>query len=192
MAQQISEEVEKATFPHQYALSTRAGIECVGHLLQAATAGDECATVISIDGIGAFDLISRAAMLEGLARLEGGSSALPFVSLFYGEPSLYLWEDEKGHTHEIRQAEGGEQGDPVMPALFELDQHRALNAFQTQLLPGESLYTFLDEIYLIATPDCALFFYAIVEQELWRHARIRVHTGKTRVWNRAGERPPRI
>ena len=30
----------------------------------------------SIDGIGAYDLISREAMPQGLARLEGGRSAL--------------------------------------------------------------------------------------------------------------------
>ena len=30
--------------------------------------------------------------------------------------------------------------------------------------------------------------YAILQEELWRHARIRIHHGKTRVWNRSGTR----
>ena len=55
----------------------------------------------SIDGISPYDLISREAMLQGLARLEEGRSALPFVRLFYGTPSEYLWEDESGTTHKI-------------------------------------------------------------------------------------------
>ena len=43
------------------------------------------------DGISANDLISRQAMLQGLMNLDGGSSAFPFVALFYGTPSSYLW-----------------------------------------------------------------------------------------------------
>lgn len=54
-AQQISDEVEAATAPFQYALSTRAGTECVSHILQATTDSDEEATILSIDGVGAFD-----------------------------------------------------------------------------------------------------------------------------------------
>ena len=34
-------------------------------------------TIMSIDGIGAFDLISRNAMLEGLLRMEDGDQILP-------------------------------------------------------------------------------------------------------------------
>ena len=57
-------------------------------------------------------------MLEGLMRVEGGSSALPFVRLFYGTPSEYLWEDGTGTVHTIPQGEGGEQGDALKPLLF--------------------------------------------------------------------------
>ena len=35
VAQQVSSDVEKATAPCQYALSTRAGCECVSHVVQA-------------------------------------------------------------------------------------------------------------------------------------------------------------
>lgn len=31
--------------------------------------------------------------------------------------------------------------------------------------------------------------YKAIEEELWRHARIRVNTGKTQVWNRSGQQP---
>ena len=44
MAQQIAEKVEKATSPHQYALKTKAGSECVAHILQTLTDADSEAT----------------------------------------------------------------------------------------------------------------------------------------------------
>ena len=35
-----------------------------------------------------------------------------------------------GEVHDILQGEGGEQGDPLMPALFALGQHEAPEAIQ--------------------------------------------------------------
>ena len=55
ISQQISKAVEQATSPFQYALSTKSGGECIAHSLQALTDLDPRATVLSIDGIGAFD-----------------------------------------------------------------------------------------------------------------------------------------
>ena len=37
----------------------------------------------SAPGVGAYDLISRNAMLEGLLRMESGDQILPFVRMFY-------------------------------------------------------------------------------------------------------------
>ena len=90
----------------------------IAHIVQSATDNDARATVLSIDGVGAFDLISRRAMMTALHRMPDGDSILPFVLQFYGRPSTHLWEDENGTVREIQQGEGGEQGDPLMPALF--------------------------------------------------------------------------
>ena len=80
---------------------------------------DPRATVLSsVDGVGAFDSTSRNAMLAGLTHLEEGDKLLPFVRIFYSIPSTFLWEDDVGTTHHIRQGEGSEQGDPLMPLLF--------------------------------------------------------------------------
>ena len=79
MAKQVTKEVEAATSPFQYALSTRLGCECVAHVLQTLTELDEDATIVSVDGIGAHDLISRKAMLDGLLSVERGEQLLPFV-----------------------------------------------------------------------------------------------------------------
>ena len=111
MAQQLGPAVGNFTAPFQFALTTRSGCECVAHTIQALCQADPELTLTSLDGVSAFDLISRRAMLEGLAHVPGGASALPFVHLFYGRPSRYLWEDDHGVAHAIEEGEGGEQAD---------------------------------------------------------------------------------
>ena len=71
-------------------MSTRAGTVCVAHALQVLTELDAQATVVSIDGVGAYDSMSRNAMLEALIEMSGVSAALPFVRLFHGQPSRHL------------------------------------------------------------------------------------------------------
>ena len=43
-------------------------------------------TVLSVDGIGAFDLVSRVAMFLGLRNMEGRDTLLPFVVRNEGVP----------------------------------------------------------------------------------------------------------
>ena len=121
--------------------------ECVAHVLQGLTEDDPNATVLSIDGISAYDLISCRAILEALRRVPGGDQVLPFVRLFYDRHSTYLWEDDAGTVHHIVQGEGGEQGDPLMPLLFALGQHGALQAVQDSLGPTERLLAFQDDVH---------------------------------------------
>ena len=147
-------------------------------------------TVLSVDGVGAFDLISRSAMLQGLKDAPGCERALPFVLQFYGRPSTYLWEDDCAAVHEITQGEGVEQGDPLMPALYALGQHRALVAVQATLFPSEKLFAFLDDIWVVANPHRIAAIYAELERALWAHVVIRINLGKTQLFNRGGFLPP--
>ena len=186
LAQQFAKKAETATAPFQYALSTRAGCECVSHALQTLTDLDESATILSVDGVGAFDLISRRAMLEGLLNMEGGDRLLPFARQFYGSPSTFLWEDELGVVNHVQQGEGGEQGDPLMPMLLALGQHSALVAISERLQEGELLFAFHDDLYVKSSSNRAVECSHILRQELWRHCRISLNNGKTRLWNRAG------
>ena len=112
-----------------------------------------------------------------------------FLKLFCGSPSVHLWEDDMGETHEILQGEGGEQGDPVMPLLFSLGQHRALLAVNAHLIDGESFFAFLDDFYVLCSPE------RIGEVPQSDSAGV-VESGqhpsasrKTKVWNRAGAEP---
>ena len=52
--------------------------------LQTLIDVDDRANVLSNEGIGAFDLLSRGAMREGLRLVDGSSSALPFVLQLHG------------------------------------------------------------------------------------------------------------
>ena len=128
-------------------------------------------------------------MLLGLDKVVGRRQALPFVRLFYSEPSAYLWEDDAGTVHTIHQGEGGEQGDPLMPLLFSLGQPASLEALQRRMRPTERLMAYLDDIYFASRPERVGDVVAASVQELWAHARIRVHGGKTHIWNRAGTKP---
>ena len=131
LAKQYSKDFEAACSPFQFALPTRAGTECVAHVLRTATELDPRRTVVSVDGIGAYDLMRRKAMLSKLKEVPRANAALPFVRMSYGRPSEYVWVGDNGRREKVHQGEGGEQGDPLMPALYSLGQHSALdNAMQ--------------------------------------------------------------
>ena len=138
LAQHFAPRLQEACLPFQYGLSTRSGTEAVSRLLRAAAEADPRATILSVDAVGAFDHVSRQAMLGALAANPALQSLLPYARQFYAEPSSYNWYDDAGVAHEVLQAEGGEQGDPLMPALHSLAQHPALADTQALLSEGET------------------------------------------------------
>ena len=190
LAQQLHEEFQSACAPFQYALSTKAGAEALVRAIRASTESDPRTTVLSVDGVGAYDHISRLSMLSALADRPALAGLLPYAALFYGSPSTYVFYDAEGHAHDVQQGEGGEQGDPLMPSLFALGQHQALLETRARLHPSNALYAFLDDIYVTGPPEHTVGQFAIVREALARHANIQVHLGKTRAWNSAGEEPP--
>ena len=58
-AKQLSKQVEVACAPFQFALSTRAGVDCVRHTVRVMTEGNPDATLLSINGVGAYDHVLR-------------------------------------------------------------------------------------------------------------------------------------
>ena len=85
------------------------------------------------------------------------------------------------------QGEGGEQGDALVPLFFAVGQHSALEEASAQWLLGEHIFAFHDDICMVTMPERVGAVYAIVEEQLRTRARIRIHGGKTKVWNRGGE-----
>ena len=114
--------------------------------------------------------------------LSSGCSAAP----------TYIWTDHPGQTHPVQQAEGGEQGDPLMPALFSLALNTALQQFHEDLHDGERVAAYLDDIYITAQPSRIRTFFDALARHLSTHAGIRLHAGKTEVWNAGGVGPPNV
>ena len=79
-----------------------------------------------------------------------------------------------------------------MPMFFALGQHQALVQAQARLSGDEKLCAFLDDILHHSLPGRATEAHTIVEEELWTHAGIHLHHGKTKVWNRGGVEPENI
>ena len=86
--------------------------------------------------------------------------------------------------------EGGEQGDPLMPALLSLGQHSSLVAVQETLQPTKCLMAFLDDIYLVSQPERTAIAHRELGHQLWTRAGISLHAGKTQIWNTSGRCPP--
>ena len=130
LAQTYATQLQQACLPFQFGLSTRAGTEALARVLKVATELDPRATVLSVDAAGAYDHVSRGAMLEALHARPELQPLLPYARQFYATPSSYTWVDDSGTSHTVSQGEGGEQGDPLMPGLYSLAVHAALQEVQ--------------------------------------------------------------
>ena len=105
-------------------------------------------------------------MFRGLADMVDGEKIIPFVRQFHDNPSTYLWENDTGDVRRVRQSEGGEQGDPLMPSLFSVGQHRAMVVVQAEWNEGERLFAFLDDIYVVCSPDKIGQIYLLLAEQL--------------------------
>ena len=76
-----------------------------------------------------------------------------------------------------------------MPLLFSLGQHGALETAHRNLREGEFFFAFHDDVVMVTAPDRVRPVCAAMQDSLLCHAGIRIHVGKTKVWNKAGVRP---
>ena len=159
-------------------MSTRAGVDCVALAVKLLTDLDEDAVVSSLDGVGAYDHVSRARFLEELTNNPDLAPMLPFVRLWYSRPSTYSWTDDAGRVHQIPQAEGVEQGDPLSPLLFSLAIHAALRQANEELQPGEHLFAFLDDVYTVTPRRRAAEAAKLAADAIHAHAGVEPKLGK--------------
>ena len=68
LAQQFSAQLQQACAPFQYARTTRAGTEALARTLRFATESNQSTTVVSVDGVGAYDHISWSCMFQDVPR----------------------------------------------------------------------------------------------------------------------------
>ena len=120
VAKQHAENFLKATSPYQFALQTKAGVEALAHVLRVLAESDEQIVILSIDGIGTFDHVTRASFMRKLETIPELQEILPLTTALYGSASRFIWTDDDGIAHTIIQTEGREQGCPLMPALYAL------------------------------------------------------------------------
>ena len=135
-----------------FGMSTRCGTDGLVHLARALFESDPVQTILCIDCVGAFDHESRARMFERLLATPSLRPILPFVRLWYSSPSAAVWADDAGSTHVASSAEGGEQGDALMPGLFCIALAPALEEIQNRLAPGVLVVAYLDDIYVFTRP----------------------------------------
>ena len=69
-----------------------------------------------------------------------------------------------------------------MPALFCLAVQSALAAAQGELRDGEAVFAYLDDVYLLTTPDRCTQVLAIVSRHLQEKCGISVNQGKLQSW----------
>ena len=125
----------KKRAPFQHALATRAGTEALAHAFRFVAEPHQSGTVISVDGVGAYDQIYHSSIFQGLHGCPALVPLIPLVRMFYGGDKTYLFYDDSSQAHLICQAEGGEQG-TSMPGLFAIGIHRAIRMAHSNLRPG--------------------------------------------------------
>ena len=175
VAQQMMLAVERFTAPFQYALRTRAGTDCIAHVL---TEADPDATVLSIDGVSAFDMVSRQTMQHCAKYLGAIKSCHKFVSSMAANRGTSGRMMRAWCTTFCKEKER-EQGDPLMPLLFSLGIHDALQASQ-QSLGSEHLLAFLDDVYVVTVPPRVADSLSVLQKQL------RGHSGPSREDQRVG------
>ena len=131
----------------QYAMTTKAGTECIAHALQALTESNPQCTTMTVDGIGAFDQVSRASMLGALRDVEGGSQALPFEVVLWATVPVLVGRQCRccapcGSGRTRRTGRRNDASDVT------LGGNAALLAVQGRLVAGERLMAFLDDVYV--------------------------------------------
>ena len=76
-----------------------------------------------------------------------------------------------------------------MPALFALGLHDTLARVKTEMQPGEELFAYLDDIYVLCKPARVKPLYDLLKQALKEDTGLDLNEGKTRVYNKAGVEP---
>ena len=103
------------------------------------------------------------------------------------EGGLLTWPDEEcTRLATCEQGEGGEQGDPLMPALFALAQHETPVEAKRKMHSDDHLFAFLDDLYVATTRDRAWSSFCAVTQEVAERAGVHTREGKLRTWCRGG------
>ena len=90
-------------------------------------------------------------MLAGVMHRPRLQPLRPLARRLYAS-NTDMWQDA-GDSREIWRAEGGEQDDWLLPALYAIAQHPALAAVNEELHEGEAVFAYLDDMYVVSAPE---------------------------------------
>ena len=96
----------------------------------------------------------------------------------------FRFRDAQGEVHTIWQGDEGEQGDALMPGLFCLALRRSLQEIQDTLPPGEFVFAYLDDIYIVCRPENTHARFLVVQEVLQWVCHINIHLGNLAAWSR--------
>ena len=144
----------------------------IARALRTATQVDPRATFPAVDASGAYDHVSRAAMLGPASTGGVALPLLPYGSQFYAIQSVYTWVDAHQRNHDILHCEGAEQGDPLMPGY---SVAKRFSARSRQACAKVKLcFAYLNDIYIVALPERIRELCSAVEDALTRCGTTRV------------------
>ena len=190
IARHMHYELREAVSALNFGLSNRSGTDALVHFLQYLSDARPNKVIMSIDGVGAFDHICRARIFEQLADCQAFHKLIPFVRQWYSDPSVFVWIDAQGRVHVIRQGDGGEQGDALMPALSCLGLKPALDAIRARLPAGAFIVAYLDDIHVVCDPDDVHELFCFTRDTLQEVCCIDVNLGKLAAWSKNIQPPP--
>ena len=136
LSRQFISEVEKVCAPYQFAMSIRAGTDCVGHAIRATTDHNPRTTVLSIDGVGAYDHVSRVVAFRPECLFPS-----------FGVPQ------EEGSNDKLGSAKEGNK--VTLSCLFCFAWPCTTLSLRSRkhLQEGEMIFAFLDDVYALSAPE---------------------------------------
>ena len=93
----------------------------------------------------------------------------------WGCKHLPFFNDTEGRGHSVVQAQGVEQGDPIMPGMYAVGARSTFMEMQLGLQEGEGLFAFLDNTYVVSSPARTVAALELLGTSLKSRASVDLH-----------------
>ena len=137
--------------------SPRAGTDCVGHAIRAFTDADPQCTVLSIDGVGAYDHVLRSSFLQKLHNVPSSQEVATLRKIRVRSPhDVCVGRWHRGQAPDS-SSRGGRTRRPSHASAFQFGQLR----------PEDKLFAFFDDVHVVSPPHRTRGAYSILEEAIW-------------------------